>query len=100
LRVLEPVQAHTVSGIARSTLSRPRTDIVEGTVERVDHALEVFEIVRRSGRPVTVSVPYNAGTADVTSFRGLRRGDHVKLEGEFVNLESFQLLSFLSPRSR
>jgi hypothetical protein len=48
---------------------------------------------------VTVSVPYNARAADVDSFRGLRRGDEVKVEGEFVNAESFQLLSFLSPRN-
>jgi hypothetical protein len=100
LRVLEPVQARTASGTVRSTLSRPRTDIVEGTVESVDHALGVFEIIPRSGRPVTVSVPYNAGSADVNSFRGLRRGDHVRVEGEFVNPESFQLVAFLSPRSR
>jgi hypothetical protein len=97
LRVLEPVQARTASGIARSTPSRQRTDIVEGTVERIDHSLGVFEISPRSGRSVTVSIPYNAKTADVNSFRDLRRGDHVRVEGEFVNPESFQLLSFLAP---
>jgi hypothetical protein len=45
-----------------------------------------------------VSIPYNARTADVDNFRSLRRGDHVRVEGEFIKPESFQLLAFLSPR--
>jgi hypothetical protein len=47
-----------------------------------------------------VSVPYNARPADVENFRALRRGDQVRVEGEFVSSESLQLLSFLSARSR
>jgi hypothetical protein len=100
IRVLEPVQARTAPASARSISSRPSHDVVEGTVENVDHGLGVFEIRPRTGRAVTVSVPYNATTTDVDSFRGLRRGDYVRVEGEFVNPESLQLLSFLSPRDR
>jgi hypothetical protein len=100
IRVLEPVQAQTGPSIARSLPLRSRPDIVEGTVERVDYGLGVFDVRPRTGRTVTVSIPYNADAADIDNFRGLRRGDHVRVEGEFVNPESLQLLSFLSPRDR
>jgi len=99
IRVLEPVQARSSTSVDRTPPSRSRVDVVEGTVERVDQRLGTFDIRPRAGRMVTVSVPYNARAADVDSFRGLRRGDEVKIEGEFVNPESFQLLSFLSPRN-
>ena len=97
IRVLEPVQARSTSPLARPA-PRPRVDIVEGTVERVDHNLGVFEVRPRAGRTVTVSVPYNARAADVDSFRALRRGDQVRVEGEFVNPESLQLLAFVAAR--
>jgi hypothetical protein len=99
IRIEEPVQARAGRSIAR-TAPPPalRNDVVEGTVERINYELGVFDIRPRSGRTVTVSVPYNAKTADVDNFRSLRRGDHVRVEGEFVNPESFQLLAFLSPR--
>ena len=100
IRVLEPVQARSGPSLARSSSPRSRPDIVEGIVERVDHGLGTFEIMPRGGRMVTVSVPYNARPADVDSFRGLRRGDQVRVEGEFVNPDNLQLLSFISPRNR
>ena len=102
IRVLEPVQARSGSTIARAPVpERRRPDVVEGTVERIDQSLGTFELrPGSSGRTITVSVPYNAKTVDVDSFRGLRRGDRVRVEGEFVNPESLQLLSFLSLRDR
>jgi hypothetical protein len=99
IRIQEPVQARAGRTIARPVPPpQPRADVVEGTVERINYELGVFDIRPRTGRMVTVSVPYNARTADVDNFRSLRRGDHVRVEGEFVNPESFQLLAFLSPR--
>jgi len=98
IRIQEPVQARA----APSTAQRvpPRNDIVEGTVDRIDPTLGVFDIRPRRGRVITVSVPYNARSVDVDYFRSLRRGDSVRVEGEFVNADSLQLLSFLSPRDR
>lgn len=94
IRLQEPVQARAGGAIvAQRPLPRPQ--VIEGTVEKVDLDLGVFEIRPRDGRPVTVSIPYNARSSDVESFRRLRRGDLVRLEGEFVNPESFQLLAFL-----
>lgn len=101
IRIQEPVQARAGRTIARSALPpAPRSDVVEGTVERVNYDRGVFDIRPRTGRVVTVSIPYNARPADVDNFRALRRGDFVRVEGEFVNPESFQLLAFLSPRDR
>lgn len=100
IRILDPVQARTGSPVTRAIPPPPRSDIVEGTVERVQYDLGVFDLQPRSGRSVTVSIPYNARPGDVESFRRLRRGDYVRVEGEFVNPESLQLLTFLSPRGR
>jgi hypothetical protein len=96
IRIQEPVQARTGSTVAgRSPLPPPRADVIEGTVERVDYDLGVFDVRPRTGRMVTVSVPYNAKAADVENFRRLRRGDYVRVEGQFVNPNSLQLLAFL-----
>jgi hypothetical protein len=99
IRVQEPVQARPVS-TARRSPPPPRNDVVEGTVERVDIDRGLFDVRPRSGGTVTVSVPYNARAVDVDYFRSLRRGDSVRLEGEFVNRDNLQLLSFLSSRGR
>lgn len=97
IRILEPVQARAGAGIARPGAGS-RVDVLEGTVEAVNVGLGTFEVAPRSGGAVTVSVPYNARAADVESFRRLRRGDQVRVEGEFVNPGSLQLLAFLPPR--
>ena len=75
-----------------------RPDVIEGTVKRIQYDLGVFEVRPTTGRTVTVSIPYNAKAADVENFRRLRRGDHVRVEGEFVNSDNLQLLAFLTPR--
>jgi hypothetical protein len=95
VRVQEPVQARTGTTLAGRASN---STVVEGTVERVHPNLGAFDVRSRSGRMVTVSVPYNARTADVDSFRRLRTGDYVRVEGEFVNADNMQLLAFLSPR--
>jgi hypothetical protein len=98
IRIQEPVQARAARSSGRSAAVSPRPDVIEGTVERIDYPLGVFDVRPRAGRTVTVSVPYNARAADVDSFRSLRRGDQVRVEGQFVNPESFQMVTFLSPR--
>jgi hypothetical protein len=94
IRVQEPVQARAGSAVARRVPPAPRTELVEGTVERIDHARGVFDVRQRNGATVTVALPYNARASDVDAFRRLRSGDHVTVEGEFVNRDNFQLLAF------
>jgi hypothetical protein len=100
IRIVEPVQARTAASVVRNAPAVPRRNVVEGTVERIEPDLGVFDIRPRTGRSVTASIPYNARTADIESFRDLRRGDFVRVEGEFVSPDNFQLVSFLSPRGR
>lgn len=97
IRVQEPVQARAGSSIARRSPQPPppKGEVIEGTVERIDYDRGVFDLRPRAGRMVTATLPYNARPADVESFRRLRRGDYVRLEGEFLNPESFQVLAFL-----
>jgi hypothetical protein len=95
------VQARSAPPPARAAApARPRTDIVEGTVDRIDPNLGVFDVTPRAGRTVTVSVPYNARQSAIDNFRSLCRRDLVRVGGEFVNRDNFQLLAFLSPRER
>jgi hypothetical protein len=72
--------------------------VIDGTVDRIDQKLGVFDLRPRDGRTITVSLPYNARPADVDSFRTLRRGDPVRVEGEFLSPDNFQLLAFLWSR--
>jgi hypothetical protein len=98
IRIQEPVQTRSGTPLTQRTPLPPRPDVVEGTVERIQYDLGVFEVRPRTGRTVTVSIPYNAKAADVENFRRLRRGDYVRVEGEFVNPENLQLLAFMTPR--
>ena len=98
IRIEEPVQARGESRYARSAPARPHTEVIDGTVERIDPNLGVFDIRPGGGRTITVSLPYNARRADIDSFRTLRRGDPVRVQGEFISPDNFQLLSFLWSR--
>lgn len=98
IRVQEPVQARADTRLSGRPRLASRSTVIEGTVERIHPDLAAFDVRPRSGRIITVSVPYNARNADVDNFRRLRTGDYVRVEGEFVNPESLQLLAFLSPR--
>ena len=98
IRVQQPVQARTGPRIARPFPPPPRSNVIEGTVERIQYDMGVFDVRTRTGELVTVSIPYNARTPDVDNFRRLRAGDYVRLEGQFVNRDNLQLYSFLSPR--
>jgi len=93
-----PVQARASSpSIARGAAPlTPRRDVIEGTVERLDYDRGVFDVRPRSGgRTVTVTLPSNARGSDVDTFRRLRQGDYVRIEGEFVNPDNLQLMGFL-----
>jgi hypothetical protein len=98
IRIQEPFQTRPGTSLTQRTPLPPRPDVIEGTVERIQYDLGVFELRPRTGSTVTVSLPYNAKAADVQNFRRLRRGDHVRVEGEFVNADNLQLLAFLTPR--
>jgi len=100
IRVQEPVQARTspAPSSARTSPRTPRSNVIEGTVERIQYDRGIFDVRTRSGEVFTVALPYSARAVDVESFRRLRTGDYVRLEGEFINRDNLQLASFISPR--
>jgi hypothetical protein len=100
IRVQEPVQARTspAPSVARPRPPPPRSNVFEGTVERIQYDRGIFDVRTRSGEIFTVSLPSSARAVDVESFRRLRTGDYVRLEGEFINRDNLQLDSFISSR--
>jgi hypothetical protein len=94
IRVQEPVQARAGATVARRVPPPPRPELLEGTVERIDHERGIFEVRQRNGSRVAIALPYNARPTDVDTFRRLRNGDYVRVEGEFIDRDNFQLLAF------
>lgn len=89
VRVRESVQDR--GGIG----SRGRAERLQGTVEYVDSRRGEFEIRDQDGRRVMVTLPYNPRNADIDRVQSLRRGDHVRIEGRFLNPDRFELESFV-----
>ena len=100
IRIQEPVQSRTSPAptSARPSAPSPRSNVIEGTVDRIQYDRGIFDVRTRSGELFTVSLPYSARAVDVESFRRLRTGDYVRLEGEFINRDNLQLDSIISPR--
>jgi hypothetical protein len=78
IHVQEPVQDTKGARLGRRSPLPPRADVIEGTVDRIQYDLGVFDVRPRTGRTVTVSIPYNAKATDVENFRRLRRGDYIR----------------------
>jgi hypothetical protein len=96
ITVQETVQDRIARGsLARRSVDRP--NMIEGTVENINVDRGVLELRLDSGRIVTVTLPYNARSSDVESFRRLRRGDVVRLEGDYVSPSTFQVFAFRAP---
>ena len=93
IRVQQPVQARAASTTGRAGSGLTRGEVLEGTVDRIDYDRGIFDVRTRDRGIVTVALPFNARTSDVDAFRRLRNGDNVRLEGEFVNRDNFQVLT-------
>lgn len=95
ITVQETVQDRIARGTLQRSADRPNT--IEGIVEDINRDRGVLDLRLDSGRIVTVTLPYNARSVDVENFRRLRRGDVVRLEGDFVSPSTFQLYAFRAP---
>jgi len=93
IRVQQPVQARAASTSGRPATGLTRGEVLEGIVDRIDYDRGIFDVRTRDRGIVTVALPFNARTSDVDAFRRLRNGDNVRLEGEFVNRDNFQVLT-------
>ncbi len=93
IRVQQPVQARATSTSPRPGTGLTRGEVLEGTVDRIDYDRGIFDVRTRDRGVISVALPFNARTSDVDAFRRLRNGDSVRLEGEFVNRDNFQVSS-------
>jgi hypothetical protein len=67
---------------------------IQGTVRQVDVANGWFTMNAGNSGNITVSLPYNARSADVNKFRNLRSGDNVRLYGVYLNNSRVELRQF------
>src|SRR4051812_34854830 len=65
----------------------------QGTVRQIDYQNGWFTVDTNNGR-YTVSMPYNARTNDVNTFRSLRNGQNVRFYGLYQNNANIQLQQF------
>ena len=65
----------------------------QGTVRQVDYQNGWFTVDTNNGR-YTVSMPYNARTNDVNTFRSLRGGQNVRFYGVYQNNTNITLQQF------
>jgi hypothetical protein len=65
----------------------------QGTVRQIDYQNGWFTVDTNNGR-YTVSMPYNARTSDVNTFRSLRNGQNVRFYGLYQNNANIQLQQF------
>jgi hypothetical protein len=75
--------------------SAGRSNRLEGTVSYIDSRRGTFEVRNRAGLTVVVTLPFNASRADRDRFNRLREGDHVRVEGNYVGQDRFELDAFL-----
>jgi hypothetical protein len=69
--------------------------MVEGRVDRLDLERRSFELRDRSGERIVVSLPSDAPRSEVDHFRRLQAGDYVRIEGQFMDRERFEVETFL-----
>jgi hypothetical protein len=96
IRVQQPVQARAASPSPGRGGALPRGEVLEGTVDRIDYDRGIFDVRTRDRGTISVALPFNARTSDVDVFRRLRTGDTVRVEGEFINRDNFQVSSISS----
>ncbi|HSL69853.1 MAG TPA: hypothetical protein VK864_06395 [Longimicrobiales bacterium] len=65
-----------------------------GTVRQIDTYNGWFIIETQNSGRITISLPYNPRSADVTRFRGLRTGDRVSVQAVYLNPTRYELRQF------
>ena len=67
---------------------------LQGTVRQVDRANGLFTVDVSNNVTLTVSMPYNASTADRNKLQSLRQGDYVRFYGVYLNNQRVELRQF------
>jgi exosome complex RNA-binding protein Csl4 len=66
----------------------------EGTVRQVNVQSGWFTMDTNNSGRITVTVPYNARSGDVSRFQNLRVGDYARIYGTVINTGQVQLTQF------
>lgn len=67
---------------------------LQGTVRNVDRANGLFTMSTSNSGVITVSMPYNARSTDVSRFNALRVGDRIQIQGSYLNESRVELRQF------
>jgi hypothetical protein len=67
---------------------------LQGNVRSVDRNNGLFTVDVGNGTVLTVTLPYNAASADVNRFNALRSGDFVRFYGVYVTNSRVELRQF------
>ena len=92
LRQAVIVRTMPVSLVAPSALGQ--LDSINGTVTSIDRTNGNFVVDIGSGTRITVSMPYNARSADVSTYNNLRVGQYVRFYGVYLNTTRVELRQF------
>jgi hypothetical protein len=68
--------------------------LLSGSVTAIDRTYGTFTVDVGSGTRVTVSMPYSARSADVTTYNNLRIGQNVRFYGVYLNTSRVELRQF------
>ena len=87
------VQVDQSVSTSGGTAASGNVQSIQGNVRQVDTRNGLFTVESGNGL-VTVSLPYNPRSADVTRFQNLRSGDFVRFYGVFLNNSRVELRQF------
>jgi hypothetical protein len=74
---------------------RARVQYVEGRVNRIDQRAGWMEVRPSRGSSVRVTLPQRANGRQVSEFRRLRRGDHVRVQGTPIGSNRVELIRII-----
>jgi hypothetical protein len=86
--VTQPVSGSTNTGGSANVQQ------LQGTVRQIDRTNGLFTIDAGGSATLTVSLPYNANSADVNRFNALRTGDYVRFYGVYLSNTRVELRQF------
>jgi hypothetical protein len=87
------IVTQAVSG-SSTTTNGSNVQTLTGNVRSIDRTNGQFSIDAGNGSLITVSLMYNAASADVNRFNSLRTGDYVRFYGIFLSNTRVELRQF------
>lgn len=89
ITVTQSVSTTTSNGTVDNTVQQ-----LNGTVASIDRTNGNFTVDIGSGTRITVSMPYNARSADVSTYNNLRVGQFIRFYGVYLNTSRVELRQF------